>query len=230
MLLRTSPRPDAVHQHSVAVIRAWARRRRVAIGRPGRSSGGLQRRIHLGPSWLGTISTEASAAGEHIPRDAAQHDFDEGAATSRSEHDEVRASLRGEGDDLGGRIPAAHRGVRSPSRSANSSRRLVRGTLSGLVASFRSCAKAFTACRWNIGAIPLVHGRTASATLTTPIGRRSNIGQLTSMSSAARADGESSVASTSWLTVVACATRTGHGAWSTTSADTEPRRSEAIVP
>ena len=98
------------------------------------------------------------------------------------------------------------------------------------LASARSLACASITWRYIVGAIPVCHGSTTSATLTTWIGRCSKIGHVDSTVSAAAEGTEPSVAKMTRLIDGVRETRTGHGARSTTSAETDPRRRLEIVP
>src|SRR5438094_10395841 len=83
---------------------------------------------------------------------------------------------------------------------------------------------------YRYGANPEFQGWTSSATLRTWIGRPPKIGHWARIASAAWAEGESSVAKTTRVSDRPRATRTGHGAWSTTSLETDTRTSVAIGP
>ena len=77
---------------------------------------------------------------------------------------------------------------------------------------------------------PAATGTATSATVSTLIGRPAKIGHAVNTASAVRADFEPSSAKAIEPRLLLRATRTGHGAWSTTSDAVLPSTIVAIVP
>lgn len=158
------------------------------------------------------------AADKDVPRNTAQDDALEAGLTPGSNDDEVRARLLCDGDDLGRRIPSDHAGFCSSARVNQ---------------SFRRCPGNPQVFRLRLGNILGVcvenlrgHGRSdAGRPRSHDVGdahdpdREPGEDRPASQdTSAAAAVSEPSVAKTTRSRVDRRATRTRHGAWSTTSA------------